>query len=39
MGPIPGEIREGVGRGWDYGLNRIAGIASRLLSERRKGAK
>ncbi|APW61545.1 SRPBCC family protein [Paludisphaera borealis] len=37
MGPIPDEIREGVGHGWDYGLNRIAGIAARLKAER--GAK
>jgi len=37
MGPIPDEVREGVGHGWDYGLNRIAEIAARLKSER--GAK
>ena len=39
MGPIPDEVREGVGHGWDYGLERIAEIASRLVTERRKGAK
>jgi hypothetical protein len=39
MGPIPDEVREGVGHGWDYGLKRIAEIASRLVTERRKGAK
>jgi hypothetical protein len=38
MGPIPEEVREGVGHGWDYGLKRIAGIAVRLMSERRDGA-
>lgn len=37
MGTIPDEVREGVGHGWDYGLNRIAEIAARLKSER--GAK
>jgi hypothetical protein len=37
MGPIPDEVREGVGHGWDYGLNRIAEIAARLKAER--GAK
>jgi Activator of Hsp90 ATPase homolog 1-like protein len=37
MGPIPDEIRENVGAGWDYGLNRIAGIASRLVAERKGG--
>ena len=39
MGPIPEHVREGVGQGWDYGLNRIAEIASRLLVDRRKGAE
>ena len=39
MGPIPEHLRENVGSGWEYGLNRIAGIASRLLADRRKGAK
>jgi Activator of Hsp90 ATPase homolog 1-like protein len=39
MGPIPEQVREGVGLGWEYGLNRIAKIASRLLADRRKGAK
>jgi hypothetical protein len=39
MGPIPERVREGVGHGWDYGLNRIAEIASRLLADRRKGSK
>jgi Activator of Hsp90 ATPase homolog 1-like protein len=38
MGPIPEEVREGVGHGWDYGLKRIAEIASRLVTERRKEA-
>jgi hypothetical protein len=39
MGPIPEEVREGVGQGWDHGLGRIAEIASRLVAERRKGAR
>jgi hypothetical protein len=39
MGPIPEEIRENVGHGWDYGLKRIGEIAERLLSQRQKGAK
>jgi hypothetical protein len=39
MGLIPAEIRENVGSGWDYGLNRIGEIASRLVAERRKGSK
>ena len=39
MGPLPDEMRENVGHGWDYGLNRIAEIASRLLADRRKGVK
>ena len=39
MGPIPDEVRENVGHGWDYGLNRIAEIAARLISEGRNGAK
>jgi hypothetical protein len=39
MGPIPDEIRENVGHGWEYGLNRIAAIASRLKTERRRGPK
>ena len=34
MGPIPEEIRENVGKGWDYKLKRIAEIAPRLLAER-----
>jgi hypothetical protein len=39
MGPIPEEIRENVGRGWEYGLKRIGEIASRLVAERRNGSK
>ncbi len=39
MGPIPDHIREGVDHGWDYKLNRIAEIASRLLVDRGKGAQ
>jgi hypothetical protein len=35
MGPIPEEVREGVGHGWDHGLKRIAEIAGRLKRERR----
>ena len=38
MGPIPDEVREGVGQGWDHKLKRIAEIASRLATER-KGSK
>jgi hypothetical protein len=36
MGPIPEQIRANVGTGWSYKLDRIAGIARRLLTERRK---
>jgi hypothetical protein len=39
MGPIPEEVREGVGEGWDYGLRRIVAIAARLKGERRADAK
>ena len=39
MGPIPEQIRENVGQGWDHKLDRIAEIASRLAADRRKGAK
>ena len=39
MGPIPEEVREGVGHGWDHGLKRIAEIAGSLVIERRKGVK
>ncbi len=39
MGPIPEQIRENVGGGWEYGLNRIREIASRLLAERRTASK
>jgi hypothetical protein len=35
MGPIPDEFRENVGMGWDYGLNRIAAIASGLVAKRK----
>ncbi len=38
MGPIPEQIREGVGQGWGYKLDRIAEIASRLVADRRKDA-
>ncbi len=34
MGPIPEEVRKNVGHGWDYGLKRIADIASRLVAGR-----
>lgn len=33
MGPIPAEFRENIGMGWDYGLNRIAAIASGLVAK------
>jgi Activator of Hsp90 ATPase homolog 1-like protein len=36
MGPIPEEVRENAGYGWDYGLKRIAEIASRLMAERER---
>ena len=39
MGPIPANVREGVGQGWVYKLDRIAQIALRLVADRRKGAK
>jgi hypothetical protein len=39
MGPIPEELRENVGRGWDFRLERIGEIAERLLRESQKGAK
>jgi hypothetical protein len=35
MGPIPDEIRDNVGSGWGFRLDRIGKIAERLLSERR----
>jgi hypothetical protein len=34
MGPIPDEVRENVGKGWAWKLNRIDEIARRLTSER-----
>lgn len=37
MGPIPEQVREGVGHGWEYKLNRIAEVASRLAAERNGG--
>ena len=37
MGPLPDEVRENVGHGWDYGLGRIAEIAERLVAERKGG--
>ena len=37
MGPLPDELRENVSTGWDYGLNRIAGIASRLMAKHKGG--
>jgi len=39
MGPIPDDLREGIGRGWDFVMSRIPVVASRLVSERREGAK
>jgi hypothetical protein len=39
MGPIPERIRDDVGQGWEYKLNRIAEIASRFLADRPKTAK
>lgn len=39
MGPIPDEVREGVGQGWEHGLKRIAEIAGRLVAERRGGTR
>lgn len=38
MGPIPDEILEGVGHGWDHGLGRIAEIAARMVAKGRGGA-
>jgi uncharacterized protein YndB with AHSA1/START domain len=38
MGPIPEEVREGVGHGWEFRMGRIGEIAARLMLER-KGAK
>ncbi|HEV3162591.1 MAG TPA: SRPBCC domain-containing protein [Isosphaeraceae bacterium] len=37
IGPIPAEVREGVGHGWEHRLKRIAQGAGRLVAERRKG--
>jgi hypothetical protein len=37
MGPLPDEVRENVGHGWDHGLGRISEIAERLVAERRTG--
>jgi hypothetical protein len=39
FGPIPQEDQEGVGYGWDHGLNRIREIAERLKTGRRVEAK
>jgi hypothetical protein len=39
MGPLPENMREEVGKGWGYKLERIAEIGSRLVADRRKGAK
>ena len=33
MGPIPEDVRENVGKGWEYKLKRIDEIAQRLKSE------
>ena len=38
MGTIPDDVRTGIKEGWDYGLKRVAEIASRIVVERRKGA-
>lgn len=38
MGPLPDEFRANIGTGWDYGLKRIAAIASELAAKR-KGVK
>ena len=35
MGPIPEEVRENIGHGWDFRLDRIGKIAQRLLGARR----
>ncbi len=37
MGPIPEEVRKGVGQGWEHRVKRISEIAGRLAAERRKG--
>jgi hypothetical protein len=39
FGPIPPEVREGAGMGWDYGMKRIRAIAERLKGERLKETK
>lgn len=39
LGPIPENVRQGVGHGWDYRLRRIDEFAARLLSEKRKGVR
>jgi uncharacterized protein YndB with AHSA1/START domain len=39
FGPIPQEDQEGVGYGWDHGLNRIREIAEGLKTGRRVEAK
>jgi hypothetical protein len=38
MGTLPDELREKIGTGWDHGLGRISGLASRL-AEWKKGVK
>jgi hypothetical protein len=37
MGPIPDEVRQNIGTGWDYGLGRISEIAARLMAGRKGG--
>ena len=39
VGQIPDEVREGVGQGWEYGLERVRTIAERLHREGRNGSK
>ncbi len=36
MGPIPDEVRQNVGKGWEWKLKHIDEIAQRLVSERSK---
>ncbi len=39
LGPIPGDVRENVGHGWEYKLKQIAEIATRLTARGTDEAK
>ena len=39
MGPIPSDVRQGVGQGWDYWLKRIRELAERSQGKATPGVK